>query len=167
MKALIYIAVALSVMILIGYALIGDKNHNNKFYEYSLAEVVNDEMTITCRLLGTYHYNEKETVLTNPYELYIGVKSLKEVEIKSITLIDISTSDTLFEKDKPVISKKKTNNDTLIIYYSFKEISTRRSDVILKLEYGYDEFADSAELKLKATHKEHKSNKLWDILSGV
>lgn len=167
MKILKILSISIFVLAAIFYFLIGYKNHRNEFYEFSYIERDKNATEIMCRLIGTYQYNDKETIYTNPYEIFIAMKSDKKQDLLKLVLVNLTNGDTILLKEKPELSKLVNAKDTIISYYSLKNINVPHSDLKLQFYYGCDNANDSIEANFKAHYRTYKSNKLWGILSGV
>ena len=159
-----------TVILLITFFLCGIAgcSHLNTYFDYISSEVSEDGIVVGGKLQGTFLSDKKKTLLSNPYELFVWVQSAKKAAVEKIVLIQID-SGTMVSTDSlpPPASNEKKGNGEIVQYFSHKGLIFEHRDMELIVQYQVDGVKHSARVKLKTNFKKFKSNRTWDIMSGV
>jgi hypothetical protein len=142
--------------------------HLNTYYDYISSEVSEDGVVVGGKLQGTFSSDKKITLLSNPYELFVWVQSTKNIAVERIELIQVD-SRTVVSTDslpQPASTEKKGNGE-VVKYFSRKGLTLEHKDMELIVQYRIDGAENSARVRLKTNFKKFRSNRIWDIVSGV
>jgi hypothetical protein len=157
-----------SVLLSLTCVISGCTIHLNTYFDYFSSVAIENGATIGGKLQGTFFSDKKKTILSNPYELLVWVQSSKKVIVDKIELIQID-SETVKSLDSlpQAVSTEKDKNNTVIQYFSRKGLTMEHKDMELNVKYKIDNVYYNTKIILKTNFKKFKSNRIWDIMSGV